>query len=315
MKKQNFIRLIFISLVLAIASSCVLGGTMAKFITVDYGYSAAYVAEWGVTVYADVSTAGGDAEPVYYTSDDGSVSAVSDTYTIQPGSSGYYTFGWYGSAEVDVMCFALPEVNSFFNSGVADDEYYIGGYNGTWLGTDGSAYEPIVWGLYKIEEGTSVDDLSTEENLIGRLYHEDITNNVDENDDNLFLLESTTWEALYTTICNIMYKYEAGTEFSDHYMVTWKWPFYTGLQSDALNDSRIAEYYKYVNYNVSDSSGYYAVIGADYENYSAGDIVLFDDIKTIKDISYTVIYQPYLSTAITGYVIQQENIEESYIED
>ncbi len=123
MNKKWFIRFAFIVVIITCSSMCMIGGTLATFVTSDSNYDVAYIAEWGI----EVSTV-----------------TIGDSSVLMAGDSGSFVLHWEGT----------PEVSATINV-VSTTEYV-----GTWLDESGNTYAPIQWGLVQ-GVGTTSDDVTT----------------------------------------------------------------------------------------------------------------------------------------------------------
>jgi len=135
MKKNIFMRLACVVLVLTLLSTCVISGTFAKYVTTDSASDSARVAKFGVTVTADgtlfdntylkgaTNTPGGDTTE---TSDTTVLSVESDTNVVAPGTKNDegITFSITGTPEVDVkldVAVTADEDDVFLKEGWYDD--------------------------------------------------------------------------------------------------------------------------------------------------------------------------------------------------
>ena len=132
-KKNWMLRIMGLVLMLTLVSTCLLSGTLAKYVTTGDGSDTARVAKWGVKVEAF----GGMFKDAYDTDDDDydeiitySVSASTDV--VAPGTSGTAaSFGVNGTPEVACLIEVIVDRSASELTG--------------WVDADGDEYEPIVW--------------------------------------------------------------------------------------------------------------------------------------------------------------------------
>ena len=135
-KKNWALRILSLVLMFTLVSTCLLSGTLAKYVTTGSGADTARVAKWGVEVtpgasmfqteYATDSSAHSDIITL-------SVLAVDGEKVVAPGTSG------------DALSFSItgmPEVACEIVIDITGE-----GLNEYWVDETGAPYEPIVWTL------------------------------------------------------------------------------------------------------------------------------------------------------------------------
>ena len=189
-------------LVLALLSTCVIGGTFAKYVTSADATDTARVAKFGVTI-----TAEGDLFDKQYTATDTNkgtitVAASADAKIVAPGtgtgngattgSTGKLKFTVAGTPEVATRVVITPSSTKVIKLAAGDYTLAAGKfYTKEVAATLNSDYEPIKWTLTK--DGTAVVTDGT-------------------------LTDLTT--ALTSTVNNA-----AGTNLAAVYEISWKWDF------------------------------------------------------------------------------------------
>ena len=136
-KKNRVLRLMCIVLLFTLISTCMMTGTLAKYVTVGSGSDTARVAKWGVLVDAATS-ASGLFSTTYATHDSdygGALSVISSSTdkVVAPGTNGSIT-GFSITGTPEVACRITVDV---------DASSVLTG----WTLASGAAYEPIVWTL------------------------------------------------------------------------------------------------------------------------------------------------------------------------
>lgn len=192
-QKQNWIlKFAAIALMITLISTCLLGSTLAKYVTSGTGNDSARVAKWGVVVTASQE---GAAFKTEYTPDDSNTAvslAVESSTTervIAPGTDGKFEFSIKGEPEVAV------QVNVEM----------IGTATG-WVLEDGNTYEPIKWTLTKFD-GVSTDTLVSDGS------YAELFTAINELSDN------------YEPGTDLSAKY-------GEYTITWDWTFSTDNVND-----------------------------------------------------------------------------------
>ncbi len=330
MKQSIIIRFIFITFILTVASACVVSGTFAQFLTTDSGYDIAYITEWGVTVAIDGQSVDGVEQNMLYSTSDSSVGVANESMTIAPGEGGYLTFGWSGTPQTEVYIYANT-ICPIYTATYEEEDYLNSGLNGSWYGTDGEFYEPIMWYLFKMEEDTDISDLSSVENLIGQYGHEDITNtrnttvademSITSSDFNISNVNETTEEeeeevqdysyyALLSTLMSMEFKYEAGTDITAKYCIAWEWPANEYDSEASANDTLLSTLSTYGK--MYEGEGYlYVYYCSDESILEVGSLITEEEIAalyTLHSGSFTFgafyFETPYLSMALTINVSQ-----------
>ncbi len=349
--KSKISRLIFIAFILTVASACAVSGTLAQFITTDSGSDTIFIAEWGVTVAVEGQYIDGTEQSLMSSTTDSSAGIATSSLTVAPGESGYFTFGWSGTPEVDVD---ISVADSMYNmvtytendlamssvsmaSGYTIDQSYYSGLYGSWLGASGQYYEPVIWNLYVLEDDTVIDNLSEEDNLIGQFESEYITNVEYEYSDpeemsssnTGFTVEQTqmvvsdnseydynSYENLCSTLNSIYFEYEAGTDITAKYIVTWEWPLNADDMEASLNDTFLADIVLY-DYDVNGNMDYFCILeNTETVTCSGGDILTYDEyiaLSTSEKQYATYLTTPYLIVALT--VTVEQSYAESTIRD
>ena len=137
-KKNWVLRMMGICLMFTLVSTCLLGGTLAKYVTKGSGTDTARVAKWGVVVTSTGSdlfkTSYGNTETTTITNT--VVSSTADR-VVAPGTSGSAGgFSFTGTPEV--AC----RVKVVVDTAASEIEYWTLGVAGA-----GTAYEPVVWSI------------------------------------------------------------------------------------------------------------------------------------------------------------------------
>ncbi len=129
MKKNKFMRLASVLLVLTLLSTCAISGTFAKYVTEGTGGDTARVAKWGVTV-TGAATATNTMFASSYQNDANTVTVSAGTdKVVAPGTEGTFSkFTITGTPEVSVKLTYEATVS----------------FTGTWTDADGNYYCPIV---------------------------------------------------------------------------------------------------------------------------------------------------------------------------
>ena len=206
MKKNIFMRLACVVLVLTLLSTCVISGTFAKYVTSGNGSDEARVAKWGVKISTD-GTMFGDAYK------DGVVDYVADesvdTITVEADTEGTNVVapGTNGTlAAYDIS--GTPEVDT--------EVTYTADLTLTGWEVDGAVYCPIVFNV----NGTEIK--------------------IDATNDTTAKLE----EAVEAAIVGATQKYHTNDDLSaveDDLVVTWAWEYYvdaaTDVKDTALGDA------------------------------------------------------------------------------
>lgn len=214
MKKNRMMRLASLLLVLTLATTSILSGTFAKYVTTGEVSDSARVAKFGV----EVSASGNLFSSTYYSTNGTSTSSgAGDTITVQgeenakvvaPGTTntGSLNFGITGTPEVKVkVSLSMEETSRIF---LAKNTYT----DVTGAGTSfdlSNDYYPIVWTL---------------KNSTG------VVNN----------LEDTTLANINTYLSSQEFTFDAGTNLStqstlSNYSLTWKWAFSDTTSSAGAN--------------------------------------------------------------------------------
>lgn len=192
-------RMVGILLVVALAVSCVAGGTLAKYVTEGEGNDSARVAKWGVKVGGE-----GNAFQKEYGNDD----VEADVPTVVKSNVEVVAPGTYGTFDgIDVS--GTPEVavdvstNADLNLGVKEDSE-----NGNWIDKNNKFYCPIVIEVNSVQFcGLAYDSAAAFENDVERAI-------------NTYMSE----------------KYEPGTNLGEEKnlndSIEWRWAF----SSESLND-------------------------------------------------------------------------------
>lgn len=202
-KKNWVLRVACLALVFTLISTCLLGGTLAKYTTTNQGSDKARVAKWGVQVGFDANSAGcfqTEYETVTIDTFDNngdpielSVESSTAENVIAPGTDGSFTFSITGTPEV--------AVEIYFSA--------TGSLTGTWEAptseTDPTltSYTPVTWTLEK--DGDPID-YATETGTSGLAGLIEYLNDYAE----------------------IAGKYEPNTDLSDlfgTYTIGWEWFF------------------------------------------------------------------------------------------
>ena len=185
-KKNRVLRLLFIVLLFTLISTCMMTGTLAKYVTEGSGYDSARVARWGVVVNA--SSPGSGLFSTTYAKTDSTYAGtvtVDSTLTngdnlVAPGTEGELT-GFSITGTPEVACRITVSVD-------ATQTVFTG-----W-----GSYEPILWTL---SEGgvpvTGVSDVS-----FGTLH-----------------------TALNAISIDVPPGTDLSTLTGFDYVISWKWPF------------------------------------------------------------------------------------------
>ncbi len=217
MKKNNFMRIASVLMVLTLLSTCAISGTFAKYVTSDKSEDSARVAKFGVTVtMADNSNFDMDYKTDEKSGTDPynatlSVSAASDARknVVAPGT---------GSTNANVstdgkLVFSIagtPEVATRITIEMTEDEeIFI-------KKADGSSYIPVVWTLKQVGDAEGkITEQSPVELKKGTLS------------------EIKTFLNEYSGTV-----YQPNTNLGAKFELTWEWAFQTGEDDNekAAND-------------------------------------------------------------------------------
>ncbi len=327
MRTNTIVRLIFITLVLTLISACVVGSTMAQFGTVGYGNSVAYVSEWDVTVSVQGQQVTDESGVVYEETMlyDNAASISTEVNYIEPGASGYYTIGWTGTPTVDVLvgavgCAYFGEISYIFysdtvwnlNSTIDSTRYSC--YNGSWYDIYGEGYYPIKWGLFRIDDVADVDEFASSydyaDSLVG-LYNSSLITNYAEDTTTVYEVQSDLY-SLHATLDALQFIYEAGTDISAKYMITWEWPLAADDTLASLNDTFVSNMTFYCSPYTEDPY-YIVLIPSSDGTYTSGQILNTEEVTAYRQsgIGYTdgatdQIIQPYFEAGLTVWVVQYD---------
>ena len=217
MKKNIFMRLACVVLVLTLLSTCVISGTFAKYVTSDTASDAAHVAKFGVKVEIE----GDDMFETQYTTDDTKVASTIEYSVKSSGTDKVVAPGTNSAEDGDAVKFSIsgtPEVainvdiemknlkDVYLGDGTYtdwtkadvdnDDVNYDDDDNETYTLTED--YYPIVWTL-------KVDDAGNPSVVANGTLAE---------------IEQAV-EAYVTSKPN----YEANTFLDETYTLEWNWAF------------------------------------------------------------------------------------------
>lgn len=99
MKKNMFLRVASVLLVLTLLSTCAISGTFAKYVTTGSADDTARVAKWGVTI----TGTSGTANNMFLAAYDGTVESADSADVVAPGTAGTFSsFAVTGTPEVNV---------------------------------------------------------------------------------------------------------------------------------------------------------------------------------------------------------------------
>ena len=138
-RKNRILRLMWIVLLFTLISTCMMTGTLAKYVTEGSGYDTARVAAWGVEINAGLPVGGlfsdtYDADDATYTLTQESVISAGGN-VVAPGTEGVMS-GFAITGTPEVACRITVDVNTTTS--------VLSG----WLDASGTAaYEPIEWTL------------------------------------------------------------------------------------------------------------------------------------------------------------------------
>ena len=162
-KKNWALRAMFLALAFTLISTCLLGGTMAKYTTTGSGTYKARIAKWGVEVNATGFGFFSDT----YAKDDDSYTLVTNTVISAGGTSDKVVApGTSGSAGT-ITISGTPEVASrvTFAVDTTASGIFVGTNKTAWTVANSVAYEPILWsvsgsGITPVTDGTFADLLT-----------------------------------------------------------------------------------------------------------------------------------------------------------
>jgi len=145
-KKNRVLRLLSIVLMFTLVSTCLLGGTLARYVTEGSGTDTARVAKWGV----GITSAASDLFKTSYVKTDASYTASANTVeatvdVVAPGTSGS-AGGFSITGTPEVACRVTIAVDAA-NSGL--ENWTLG------AGASGAKYEPVQWFLNGVLCGTN----------------------------------------------------------------------------------------------------------------------------------------------------------------
>ena len=218
MKKNKFLRLASVMLMLCLITTCAISGTFAKYTTSGTATDGARVAKFGVVVASTGAFKTEDTFGLTYTKTDanytlGTNSVVSSVQVVAPGTSGQL-------AAVEVT--GQPEV--------AVSVKYAGTLTLTdWTVTSDNDYCPII-----ISVGT------TELKIGGTYDHDGDAGTAVKNITNVDELET----AVADVIALLSMEYIApGTDLSSQTFqpnISWEWPFSSSAEND-LKDTTLGD--------------------------------------------------------------------------
>ena len=213
MKKNTLMRIASVLLVVVLATTCVISGTFAKYITKDSAADSARVAKWGVTV----EVTGDDAFANEYTDDvasnedaDAEVKGASAALVVAPGTEGTLT---------TVAINGTPEVAVNVAATVNLDLVGTLAANAWMIGDPAALYCPLVImvGATEFKIDATNDTLAKLEAAVEKEIIKQAlglgTFDVTVNDG------VTTYDADYAPLNNF------GTSGND-VVVTWEWAFH-----------------------------------------------------------------------------------------
>jgi len=191
-KKNWTLRIMSLVLMFTLVSTCLLSGTLAKYVTTGTGTDTARVAKWGVEI-----TAGSGLFAIEYAIDDSnyntiitnSVTSSNADEVVAPGTSGV-------AASFSIT--GTPEVASLTTVTVDRGASELN----NWEDEAGNAYEPIVWTLKR--NGAIVSKPGTDTGTFADLL------------DNLDSIANA-----YAPNVDLA----AVTAVDDMYVITWDWAF------------------------------------------------------------------------------------------
>ena len=218
-KKNWALRAMILTLAFTLISTCLLGGTLAKYVTVGSGSDTARVAIWGVTIDTDNVDLFSDS---YEADDSGYYYAVSTESVVSLGGDNVVAPGTFGTAGTFSIS-GTPEVASQITFKVDSDNsgYYVGSTKGTWPEFGGSgSYEPIKWSI-------TSSDITLDEGTFSELMSALSTFSIDcePGADLSAVLSSTPIE------------------------ISWKWD-YEGGDTNNKNDTYLGDNVDANNYNI-----------------------------------------------------------------
>lgn len=142
-KKNWGFRLMLFALLFTLVSTCLMSGTLAKYITSSSGTDTARVAKWGVVI----SSTGTDLFSASYAADDTSYASITNSVSasvdvVAPGTTGTAS-GFSITGTPEVACLVSVTVDT--------TESELTG----WTLAGDVAYEPIVWSINGTVCGTN----------------------------------------------------------------------------------------------------------------------------------------------------------------
>ncbi|MFW5780077.1 MAG: hypothetical protein ACOCWI_01315 [Bacillota bacterium] len=139
MKKNWFLRIATLVIVLTVATACLVSGTFARYVTTETGNDLARVAAWGVEI----------------TATDG------ETFVVEDGDLGEGEFAFQSGDTDDILAPGMSGGMLFEYNGTPevglDIEYTVtgDGYTGDWTEDGTTEYKPLIFtATYQLETGT-----------------------------------------------------------------------------------------------------------------------------------------------------------------
>lgn len=163
MKKNKFMRVASVLLVLTLLSTCAISGTFAKYTTSGTDTDTARVAKWGVLIGMDADTFGrgyaAATTDTKITENTGTVWADAKVDVVAPGTKGDFYFSITGKPEVTTNVQIDLESSSAIklDAGTYTD-YTKANATETFEATE---YMPIMWTLKQSKTATAPTDWST----------------------------------------------------------------------------------------------------------------------------------------------------------
>ena len=189
-KKRNFYILLSIVLMFTLVSACLMGGTLAKYVTSGAGGDTARVAKWGVEVSALETGANGLFKTEYAAYENGASSGALSVKTspgenvVAPGTGEKGVSGFSVSGMPEVACRLTVDASA---SSISGWDYDPGGV---------VKYEPVLW--------TLTDPLGSE------------------------IVKNGTFADLKAALDEITFKFDPLDDLAakfGSYTIDWSWPF------------------------------------------------------------------------------------------
>lgn len=200
-KKNWVLRIASLALVFTLMSTCLLGSTLAKYITQGSGSDTARVAKWGVKI-----TSGESLFDTKYKTDD-NTSADTGTYSVISSSSDKVLApGTSGTAAAFTVS-GTPEVAC-----TVDISNATLTYSDAWTAVVGS-YRPILWTLKMTDSSGNTETIA----------------------------ETSVVADLITALKDCSADYAPNTSLNQTYTISWAWPFSSTGNVNDTSDTALGD--------------------------------------------------------------------------